>query len=203
MKGIAIKILVFILLGVGSAQVLQAQQHAILSYFNAEVGNNSVLLKWAVSGGNTCNGIRVYHSTDDLHYEQVEDIPGVCGDAAVDIGYQFLHDSILLQGTHYYKLELGNQGFSSPLSVVFYQTNGAGYKMYPNPGRNGLYIFSNHTEGESLIQVISIQGSIVYENTLREGQLNYLNLSSLEKGMYIVKIVNDKGSIQTFNWIKL
>ncbi|MGY8927636.1 MAG: hypothetical protein ACKVJC_10130, partial [Flavobacteriales bacterium] len=68
-------ILLFMFIGFSSL----SQNEDVISHFSATEFNGKVLLTFAITQGNTCNGVVILHSTDSVNFTQVESIEGICG----------------------------------------------------------------------------------------------------------------------------
>ena len=66
--------------------------------------------------------------------------------------------------------------------------------IYPNPTSSSIYLeYAIQEEGEVKVQIVDLSGKIMIETTNNPSTINQIDLSSLNKGLYIVKInVNDK-----------
>lgn len=71
--------------------------------------------------------------------------------------------------------------------------NQAGFKLYPNPVKETLYLES---ESDHELLVMNTIGQIVYSSELSAGS-HALNLEHLAKGIYIVELRNSSGSEKT------
>jgi hypothetical protein len=59
---------------------VQAQQpHPILESFVTIEQPNGVNLKWVIAGGFQCRGTRIFRAGSDGIFEQINHIPGICG----------------------------------------------------------------------------------------------------------------------------
>ncbi|MFD0963425.1 T9SS type A sorting domain-containing protein [Pseudofulvibacter geojedonensis] len=78
------------------------------------------------------------------------------------------------------------------LSVTNYQNDL--FQIYPNPTVNNTYIGLPNTVSKAKIEIFSLTGKRIYNNTSTniEGQIK-LNTSSLSNGMYFLKITTDLG----------
>lgn len=100
--------------------ILQAQQvHPIVSGFSGINVRNTIRLNWTIIGGNTCNGTLIQRSSDGNTFETIGEIAGICGSPEVDVPYVFIDENPEANQTNYYRLELGSQGFTTPLKVDF------------------------------------------------------------------------------------
>jgi hypothetical protein len=196
------KILVLLFL-VPLSYGLQAQYHPILAYFNVQVEDNGIELNWSVIGGNTCNGIRIYHSNDDSVYRLVGEIPGICGSSEADISYRFKHENIQQQGLQYYKLELGFQGFSDPISVSYYFLNASGIGLYPNPGVDHFVVYVPFVDEQTSVEVFTAKGELLLEQDLEPQRANSIDMHRYPSGVYIIRVRTQSGIVKSTRWIKL
>ncbi len=85
----------------------------------------------------------------------------------------------------------GSSGFTlvkeSNLSVDDLQQKN--FSLYPNPARNSLTI-SSENEGISKVEIYNVLGQRVMDNTYASNLTETINISSLNTGMYLVKINN-------------
>jgi hypothetical protein len=74
-------------------------------------------------------------------------------------------------------------------------------ELYPNPATNSITV--DHFEGESLIiYFLNIVGQTIYKTEINNEGLNNIDISSLENGYYVVKIVDKNNNYKVFNLIK-
>lgn len=102
-------------------------QHDILERFTGSQFSDIVRLDWTIKGGHTCNGIFIYHSTNDSVYTDIGRIEGVCGSTESSMSYEFEHTSPT--PLNYYKLELGFQGRSDAIVVSFIRNSDRGFTI--------------------------------------------------------------------------
>ncbi len=169
---------------------LWSQDHPILNYFTTNLSDGKVLLSWEIKGGNQCNGIKVFRSTDSLNFSQIGDIAGICGSPDFAQGYTFVDDSPEENAVNYYKIELGGQGFASSSGVHYVKLLEDGYKVYPNPITDQSRLYFNNTSGQKhTLQVIDYSGKIVMQLDANSG--NEIDLSPLTvlSGPYIFQLI--------------
>lgn len=179
------------------------QSHPIISFFNGEAYNNQVLLTWNIVGGNNCNGIIIYHSSDNITYNEIGEIPGICGEIIDSEPYSFLHSNPNENQLNYYKLQLGNQGFTTPLEVFFYNTKDIGFTLFPNPSEDLINIYISNAYKNATIEVYDLNGKQVLTNKYVSGVLNPLYIGKWEAGSYIIRLLNDNKVIGTDRIIRL
>lgn len=119
-----------------------------LDYFDAKEDDQRIFLKWAVSEGQTCNGITITRSSDGYFFQEIGRIEGVCGSPDVSVPYSFLDESPLKNQLNYYKLELGVSDFSEVISIEYNEKNEEGYQIRPNPVRDYTTIYFDNPNFE-------------------------------------------------------
>lgn len=167
---------------------VQAQQETILDYFEASENQEQVLLKWAISKGETCNGISITRSADSLFFEPIGRIEGVCGSTEFQQPYSFVDKAPLKNQKNYYKLELGTSDFSTVISIQIIDKNEAGYQVIPQPIRNsGKIYFNNPDYDKAVLRIFHLNGQQLSEET---SQLDFfqLNLNDYPSGFYLFNI---------------
>lgn len=112
-----IKVLVYILFFVPSFLLAQ---HPILKsvlFSNDPVG---MRISLTLAAGNTCNGIRVFHSGNpEIGFDQLGIIPGICGDSENDSRHSYVHEEPIDFDSNYYYFEFGGQGISDAVSIFY------------------------------------------------------------------------------------
>ena len=91
--------------------------------------------------------------------------------------------------------------FSNPINYVpvgVDELSSNEVNVYPNPARNTLYI-ENSTPGTAVIY--SATGQLIGEFRI-DDQLNSINVSSFEQGLYLIKIVGNNNEISSFKFFK-
>jgi hypothetical protein len=64
--------------------------------------------------------------------------------------------------------------------------------VYPNPG-NDLFSIETGSDEPSYLNIMNISGQVVYQETLTQSKSS-IDLSELPKGVYMIKISNEKSS---------
>lgn len=198
-----LKEIIFIVTLLFFKQSVAAQEHPIISFFNAEVYNEQVLLNWNIVDGNNCNGINILRSSDNINYEVIGDIPGVCGAILEEEKYLFIDESPLKNQVNYYKLQLGGQGFTTPLSIDYYETKENGFVVFPNPSSDILYLYINGVYTESAIEIIDLNGKLVFDQNVESGTLFKLEPITLRTGTYILRLKDGSEIVGSSKIIRL
>ena len=169
-----------------------AQDTIILDGFVGVPQSQQIQLRWVISAGQTCNGTFIERSSDNLHWVNIGDIPGVCGSSSTPVPYNFIDSSPIGNSINFYRLELGGQGFSPVVSVPFYDFTSKGYVLMPNPvsGTAMLYFGTSETEAFD-ISVFDISGKLV-QKVSGNGGNSRVDVSHLMPALYFF-IIERKG----------
>ena len=184
-------------------QITKAQDHPIISYFTGDVYNDQILLSWNIVDGNNCNGINILRSADDSIYTVIGNIPGICGAVSDLEKYSFLDENPLKNQINYYKLQLGGQGYTTALSIAFYETNEKGFIVFPNPSNDIFYLFISDVYTESEVEIIDVNGRQVYNEKVNSGSLIEINPVSIRSGTYILRLKNGDDVVGSDRIIRL
>jgi hypothetical protein len=69
-------------------------------------------------------------------------------------------------------------------------------KVYPNPNNGQFTIELTKVESGATVSIYNMLGSVVYQSTLTSIQITQkVNLSGIQKGIYIVKVIDPKGQL--------
>jgi hypothetical protein len=105
-----------------------------------------------------------------------------------------LFDESPIVGRSFYRIRTSVKGkpvFSKTLSV--YNASGAPYKFYPNPADNLLIVRSDILID---VQIADASGAIRISQPRVQG-LQTINVSSLEKGVYVIRFTNKASNVVT------
>ncbi len=170
--------------------------HPILESFSARTTNDEVVLDWVIAGGNTCNGIKIFHAPDTISFHQIGFIDGICGSTNSPEPYTYTHNAPLENTYNYYRLEFGGQGISLPLEVKFIKLGAGGYLIAPNPVSNSATIFFNNYSGEEYtFRLLDSYGREVLQITNIKDESFRFNRSGLKSGYYVF-LLERKGTVE-------
>lgn len=164
-------------------------QDSLLNYLLVgETNQNTLLLRWEIEGGNTCNGMEIYRSVDDQNYYLIHSIDGICGNVNSSVAYQYEDENPVSNQTNYYKIRLGLGDLSRAVSTFYIHLNTNGYFVFPNPADDELKIyFQNEDYAEAEIQVMNLSGQILLTSKTN-AEFWEPDLSELAAGLYIFSI---------------
>lgn len=171
-------------------------QNPILGSFTVIENNGSVFLTWSILAGNTCDGTKIFRSTDLITFTQIGEIVGVCGSASVEEVYGFTDVTPVPNSINYYRLELGLSGFTHTISIEVISIGSSGYQLRPNPVTNdGKLYFENPRNQLCTINFYRTDGRKVYSTTTKD-EFIHVNTAFVSRGLYVFNISGlDNGDV--------
>ncbi|KAF0131161.1 MAG: hypothetical protein FD155_825 [Bacteroidetes bacterium] len=170
-------------------------QDAFLGDFKIVEIEGSVFLKWEIKAGNTCDGVRVYRSADNIFFEEIGRIEGVCGSPFSSVTYEFTDTTPLLNRNSFYRLELGNLGYSNVLNIVIIDFSKNNFRIFPNPAVEFTKVyFKNPSQQTSLVELFKLNGQKVFEKRTTEYEIT-IPISAFEAAVYLIRISDSEGKV--------
>lgn len=177
-----------------SATDTLAQDLPYLNSFSLSEINGKVYLQWIIASGNTCDGVYVYRSADGENFEEIGKIGGICGSPYSAVSYDYWDSLPLLNTTSYYRLELGNLGFSDILAVQLFDFSKNPYQIIPHPATAETVIYFDNPSLELFtLQIFYQNGQQLYEAQTASREFK-LKQAQLDAGLYVFVIRNSKGT---------
>ncbi|MBU2649391.1 MAG: T9SS type A sorting domain-containing protein [Bacteroidetes bacterium] len=166
-----------------------------LSGFFAVQNDEGIFLRWTIQAGNTCDGTRIQRFKEGTGFENIGEIPGVCGSPDISVSYDFTDNEPLPNKTNIYRLEMGALGNSSPITIDYYILGETGYLLQPNPvyGRSVL-TFENPQNENAVLLLFDVSGRRVLELETQDNQF-ILEREWLKNGFYLFNIFIEGQSI--------
>lgn len=167
----------------------------LLSFTAAITEDEKIKVSWSTAMEKNNAFFTLEKSLDGSTWSPIGIIPGA-GDSDIILFYDFIDESPVF-GRQYYRLtQTDYDGTSETFKVVgvTLQSNKETieYKVYPNPSSGIVKILSQNTNMEEAeIMVLDNQGQIVRTVKGISGRLVEMDLSSLPKGLYLIKIKNN------------
>lgn len=159
-----------------------------VGYINISSGGGKVYLSWQLLPGATCLGIQVHRASDDLIFEEIGKIEGVCGDLNQPQSYSFIDDDPPLNQRSFYRLELGTGNFTDTLFVYLTDFDGNTYQVRPHPVTSGSQLhFSNERQEDHRLIISDISGKMVYSQHTRNDHFT-INAAYFSPGLYLFSI---------------
>ena len=175
------------LLGLFVAGQLQAQ-HEFLSSFTASAVPEGVFLEWTINQGSTCLGVTIDRLNSFGEFTEIGRIDEVCGSIVEPVDYSFLDESPVSGGVNSYRLILGLDGTTEPVSVEYFNVDEAGFSITLNEESGTLKVFTiGQLSNEVEANVYDVQGRIVDQIQLEGGTAN-LNVSGYNSGLYFIAV---------------
>jgi len=163
----------------------KSQPHTLLLDFSGYQQDNQLVLRWTFRSGSLCEGTRIERSADGLAFNLVGEIPGVCGSPGSAFTYTFVDSFPNVNAVNYYRLELGNFGFTSIINVEFIKAGTSGFVvMSDNTGQTDI-LFQNSSGRRANAVIYNSVGKRVLE---LEGSRSRISLPSgkLAAGVYLL-----------------
>ncbi len=142
---------------------LNGQNHYLLEDFKTIKDKQRVILTWTIKKGNTCAGTGILRSVDNIQYEVIGEITGICGNAEFAQSYSFIDEFPVKNKINYYILELGFAGKTSPaipVEIIDFQDKTS--KVIPNPMHSyGKILFNNPNNEKHQLYLYNNYGKLV------------------------------------------
>jgi hypothetical protein len=157
--------------------------------FDAVTENKSIILSWNTTEEINLSSFTIERSTDQEHYSTIGSVQAK-GNETTTSTYRFTDSRI--EKTAYYRLRCMNADGSfiySPVQVVR-PTSSLSISTYPNPFSNQLTIQSAGLQSgeQRLIELFNSNGQLILSKTSRIANTEILETSSLDRGIYIIRI---------------
>lgn len=178
---------------------------SILS-FTAKKQGESVLVNWITANETNNKGFELERSSNGTGWQLLGFVESkaIAGNSTNQLSYNFT-DHAPYKGTNYYRLkQIDLDGKAEYSGVV--QLNFAGnpslLKMYPNPAKNAITITG--IEPGSDVRIDDALGKTVLKTMRTANGMTSVNvnISRLQKGIYIVVIIDKEGKVATSKLIK-
>lgn len=173
-----------------------------LTSFTASLTNNQNTLNWTTSSENNSLGFDVESSTDGVTFSKIGFVPSKgSGTTSEVLAYSF-QDKSASNGTTYYRLKQVDKDGKFEYSDIKYVSNtlyADGFTLYPNPAIDYVDISGADMSGVTL-QLFTTSGVELNISSMVEG--SRLSISSLDAGIYILRILKDGELLQTSKFVK-
>ena len=168
-------------------------QHPLLNNFTGFQQDESIQLSWTFGSGSQCNGTRVFRSIDGEVFQKIGEIPGICGASDTPVTYSFRDSAPLPNTVNYYRLELGNQGFSTMLGIEFFVPGKDGYSLITS--QSGIEVLVNRPPArKGVAQIFDIRGNRVDEFEFSTRRISLMNNQG-GSGTFIFRLIYENGAV--------
>ncbi len=149
-------------------------------------------------GGATCNGIRIERSEDQVYFEKVYEIVGVCGSSSTETNYSHTDSNPIRNTTSYYRLDAGLQGqFSETRQITYIHYKEDGVTVFPNPCNEHCSIYIDNKSNDFIqCKLISSKGIEVLNESIRTN-VWMPQTKLLPQGLYLYEITRRNGTKST------
>lgn len=174
-----------------------SQGKPALDDFSAVLLKDQVYLSWVITAGSTCDGTKIYRSSDTLNFTQIADIQGICGSTSAPQSY-FFYDTIPIKNTtNFYRLELGAMGYSQIVSVDYISLNNNSFDIRPHPAFQETKIYFLNPQNELYqLNIYTLEGKSIADLSTKEPYFT-LNVSNFRPGIYVFTISSLSGTKNT------
>lgn len=170
-----------------------------LASFTAKKEGISAQLGWVTLQEKNTKSFEVEHSLDGRSWRKLGSVAAV-GNSTTEQRYSYL-DTDPANGLNYYRLRIvdfdGHTELSRSQSLSF--ERGLQANVYPNPAVDYLTLDVKDASKVQHVQILSSTGKAVYESAAPAAQVK---VSSLTKGLYLVRFQFKNGSTETYKVIK-
>ena len=171
-----------------------------ITYFNATATTGSIKLTWMVASESNVNRYEIERSSNGKSYSKIGSV------AAKGVVTYTYNDAAYNTGSNYYRLKaVDNDGKFKYSSVVLFKVGrkGLALRAYPSPASTEVTIQHETATSLSNISILSIDGRLVKTVRPTEGNVETpVDISSLQKGFYLVRYINSDGATETIKLVK-
>lgn len=177
-----------------------------LSMFNAtRIENDIVKLEWQTQVETNNDFFTIERSLDGYNWQAIGRIKG-SGNSEKLMSYQFMDENPLNE-TMYYRLKQTDYNglfvYSNVLDVVAGNSIENTLKIYPNPFSDEIIINATHEFKQVELSIMEAEtGKNVVKCPIVPAKKNTINTSNLDKGVYIMTIVDGDNSNRPIKLIK-
>jgi hypothetical protein len=167
--------------------------------FEAKKTGSNVLLTWKIAGEVNVDRYEVERSEDGRNFASVATIARHGKDV-------YTHTDVTNSSTVYYRIKNVDTDGKFKFSTVARIANGKSeivLKAFPQPAQNVLTVQHPVISGKSQISISSADGRVIRSVVPTTGSMQtYLDLSTLQKGMYMIRFDAGNGTVETMKVLK-
>lgn len=175
------------------------------SFTASKFSNAASQLHWVSSSEVNASHIEVERSSDGTSWETLGSVE-TKGGYNVRSTYEYLDEALPLsrgaQNIFYYRLKLvdldGATEYSEIRSVTFDHNHITELSVYPNPAVDQIYVEMSTTNYESTttkLNIFDVAGRLVKSQTISTNGINQVDISTLARSMYTLKVNYDNQEI--------
>jgi hypothetical protein len=167
--------------------------------FDAKRVNSTVLLTWKIAGEENVDRYEVERSEDGRSFSRIGQIQSHGKDT-----YTFTDDAPLQ--TAYYRIRNVDKDGAYKYSTIARITGSKSaivLRAFPQPVASVLTLQHPAIEGKTLVSITNADGRVVRSIQPSTGSMQtFVDMSSLAKGMYFIRIAGENGQIETLKVLK-
>lgn len=165
--------------------------------------NNSVYLEWKTYSESNSKQFEIERSMDGVNFERITIIAGAGNSTSIKY-YNCTDDNLPEKNKVYYRLKLvdidGQYQYSKTLLLKFKAGRFYINSIYPQPASDVIHIDVTNVSATTncTLSFINLNGSVVKRSAMvlnKGSSVINVNISSLSKGVYIMKINNDETQV--------
>lgn len=167
------------------------------SNFSAVASHGKVLINWSIEAGSTCNGTEILRSSDNINFEPIGNIVGICGDPSFRSDYKFIDPSPVSNRINYYKLRFPPSDYTNSIAVEVLDFASTDYILRTNPIYKPEKIYFRDTGGDdATLNLINMKGMHTLQITTNQNFF-LIDPALLQNGLYYFSITTgSRESIQ-------
>ena len=178
----------------------KAQPHALLQEFSGFQQDDRLVLRWTFRSGSLCEGTRIERSDNGLMFNQIGEIPGICGNPETSFTYTFIDSFPKPNAINHYRLELGNYGFTSTIAVEFLNTGENGFVVLSSGSGQTDILFQNKPGRKGKAIIYSSVGKRATEMDF-QGKRISLSPGRFAAGVYLLVLIFDDNTSLSGNFV--
>lgn len=174
-----------------------------LTNFSAALQNKNAVLNWTTANETNTSHYNIQRSFDGKNFTAIAK-QSAAGTSASQHSYTYTDANVtaLNKPIIYYGLQITDKNnsvaYSKIVQLNFSANNAIAFAMYPNPASTTLHLTISGAENKAMnIRITDMNGRQVYAEKISNTAdvFNHdINLSSLQKGTYIIEIISAKGN---------
>ncbi len=177
-------------------------QHPFLATFTAKAAADGVFLEWTINQGSTCLGITIEREKSNGEYLRIGRLEDVCGSISEPVDYDYLDSDPVLGSINNYRLVLGLDGTSDPVSIEYFKVDESGFSVLLTEGGSALSIFSlNQLSNEYSLNIYDVNGRSLMQHSLALSNGN-VDISGINAGLLFVAIMKQDQVVHVARIIK-
>jgi len=171
-----------------------------ITYFHANLNNKTVYLQWQTANEINVSHFNIQRSTNGTEFTTIGKTNAM-GNGNNSYNYTD-NDAVSVipplgvRGLYYRLQNIDKDGSYtySKIENIQLPTFNTQLSIYPNPTRNIVNVVSKNIQQ---INIIDFTGRILIQQNFNNANNVKLNIANLSKGIYLLKVVDIKGNVQT------